>query len=99
LGLKPGDERSVEVIALQLPDLGGKRGAQIYRRLEDEDVETKLETTVRASVYELGAAASSDRLWTDPSGYVIRARFDSPVGTYEYDLVRLDSNWPFTPPR
>jgi hypothetical protein len=99
LGLKPGDERGVEVIALKLPDLVGRRGTQIYRRLEDEEMETKLGTTVRAYVYELEAASSNDRIWADPSGYVLRARFGSPVGTFEYDLVRLDSNWSFTPPR
>jgi hypothetical protein len=106
LGLKPGDERRVEVIALQLPDLGGKRGTQIYRRLEDEEIETKLGKTIKASVYEQ-VAVSTGRMWVGPSGYVLRARyglpfldqFGSPVETFEYNLVQLDSNWPFTPPR
>jgi hypothetical protein len=99
LGLNPGDERGVEVIALQLPDLNGRRGTQIYRRLGDEEMETKLGSRVRTSVYELETAASTDRLWAGPAGYVLRARFESPVGAFEYDLVHLDSNWPFTPPR
>jgi hypothetical protein len=99
LGLKPGDERRVNVIALQLPDLIGKRGIQVYRRLEDEETETRLDTKMRASVYELEIGASTDRLWVHPSGFVLTARFDAPVGTFEYDLVHLESRWSFTPPR
>jgi hypothetical protein len=99
LSLNPGDERSVEAIALLLPDLNGKRSRQTYRRLEDEELETKLTSTVTASAYELETAGSTHRLWVGPSGFVLRALFDSPVGPFEYDLVHLDSNWTFTPPR
>jgi hypothetical protein len=99
LSLSPGDERSVEAIALLLPDLIGKRNPQTYRRLEDEELETKPMGAVAASVFELETAGSLHRLWTVQPGWVLRARFDSPVGTFEYELVQFDSHWGFTPPR
>jgi hypothetical protein len=99
LSLNPGDERTVDVIALQLPDLNGRRNRQTYRRLEDEDMASKLDKAVRASVYELVASETIHRLWAGPSGFVLKAHFDSPVGVYEYDLVQLDSSWQFVPQR
>ena len=89
LSLHPGEERKVDVIVLQLPDLNGKRTTHTYRRLEDEEIETKAKGTVQASVYELVGPEATHKLWFDSSGFALRGHFELPAGTFEHELVRL----------
>jgi hypothetical protein len=95
--IAPGGEQEVEAVGLQLPDLGGRRSKHLYRRLEDEEIETELKGTVLAAVYELVIDERSHRIWVDPSGIILRGHFERPGGDVDFELVRLKTQpgaWP-----
>jgi len=89
LGLEPGGERSLDAIVLTLPDLAGARVAQVYRRVEDEEIESELRGTVEAAVYEVDSSGRTHRLWVDPSGIVLKATLDRPGGEQEVVLTQF----------
>ena len=91
LGLHPGEHQQIDAIVWQLPDFAGKRTPQTYRRLEDEDIETKELGTVHASAYELVSGESTDQIWFNSSGVAVRASFDRAAGTFEHELVRFNT--------
>jgi hypothetical protein len=91
LGLSPGGKRAVGVIVLELPDLNGKYVQHTYQRLEDEEIESKLNGKVSAAHFELSTAEATHRLWFDSTGFALRGAFDHPTGTFEHELVRLES--------
>ncbi len=89
LGLHPGEHRQIDAVVWQLPDFNGKRIQQIYRRLEDEDIESDTLGMVHASVYELIMEESSHKVWFNSSGVAVRASFELLAGTFEHELVRF----------
>lgn len=97
MDLAPGGAQEVDAIGLQLPDLGGRREKHLYRRIDDEDIETEVKGAVKAAVYELVIAERSHRIWVDPSGIVLRGHFEQPGGDIDVELVRLKTKpgaWP-----
>jgi hypothetical protein len=91
LSLRPGEQRIVETIQFDLPELTGTRKRQTYRRIDDGEVETRATGLVTAAAYELLNDDTTYEIWTDPSGVVLKMRAELPDGTLEYELVRLDS--------
>lgn len=92
-----GKAKEVDAITLALPDVAGARAKQIYRRVEDEEIETEALGKLNAAVYELEVGSATHRLWVAPSGIVVRAVFDRIGGEQETLLVRLKSapgTWP-----
>ena len=91
LSLRPGEERLVEAIQFDVPELTGTRQRQTYRRLDDGEVETRATGPVVAAAYELVSGETTHQIWTDESGVVLIMRTELPEGLLEYELVRLES--------
>lgn len=91
LSLRPGEERLVDTLQFDLPELTGARTKQTYRRLDDDEVETRATGPVTAAAYELVSGDTTYEIWTDPSGVVLIMRAELPEGVLEYELVRLAS--------
>ncbi len=91
LSLRPGEERLVEAIQFDVPELTGTRQRQTYRRLDDGEVETRATGPVVAAAYELVSGETTYQFWTDESGVVLIMRTELPEGLLEYELVRLES--------
>ena len=99
LNLRPGEERVVEAIQFDLPELTGTRKRQAYRRIDDGEVETRATGPVVAAAYELRSGDTTRYIWTDASGVVLIMRTELPEGVLEYELVRLESKpGAWTPP-
>lgn len=91
LSLKPGEQREVDTIVLQLSDLKGERRQQTCRGLDAEEIESQALGMVQASTFELAIGEITHQLWTDSTGVVLLSRAELPEGKLEYELVRLDS--------
>jgi len=89
VALGPEESTTLDAVALALPALGGKREPIAYRRLADEETEGEAVGKVSAAVYEVTFADSTERLWIAPSGFPLRSRRESPAGTMETVLARL----------
>lgn len=87
--LGPEDSGTIDAVTLALPALGGKREPLAYRRLPDEETESEALGKVSTAVYEVTFPDSTERLWVAPSGFPLRSRRESPAGTIETVLVRL----------
>ena len=97
LKLATGEERTVDAVALQLPDLAGQRVQQTYRRVDGETLETEFAGAVETAVYELEHSEATHRLWVDANGVVLKGVFDRPGGEVGIVLVRLKTApgaWP-----
>lgn len=91
LDLNPGEEKTVEVIHLQLPDLAGRRSRRVYRRLEDEELEIESRGKVHAAVYAFESGETTHKIWLDSRGRPVHHEVDTLPGRIEHNLVRIDS--------
>jgi Putative glycolipid-binding len=87
-----GSSKEVDAITLALPDVAGARAREVYRRVEDEEIETKALGKVTAAVYEIEAGSATHRLWVAPSGIVVRSVFTGISGEQETILVRMKAS-------